>query len=133
MSQENVELVREAWRVFSEQGIEAVIGYYAQGCSVEALPQAPDRETRKGWDGLRERNRTFSEPLGDLDWKPVEFIDAADNVVVAVLAMRGRGESSGVPIDARIAFVYELREGKIVRDRPFTSRSEALEAAGLRE
>jgi ketosteroid isomerase-like protein len=29
------------------------------------------------------------------------------------------------------AFVYEVRDGSIVRDRAFTSRDQALEAAGL--
>ncbi len=36
-------------------------------------------------------------------------------------------------LDFRPAFVYEVRDGKIVRDRPFMSKSQALEAAGLSE
>jgi hypothetical protein len=36
-------------------------------------------------------------------------------------------------MDAPAAFVYDVHDGKIVQDRAFTSRSEALEAAGLSE
>jgi ketosteroid isomerase-like protein len=49
-----------------------------------------------------------------------------------VIAVRGHGRGSDAPFEAVGAFVYEVRDGKIVRDRPFTSRSQALEAAGLR-
>jgi ketosteroid isomerase-like protein len=53
--------------------------------------------------------------------------------VVAAVRMRARGRASGIPVDARFYDVYTLRQGKIVRMDQFTRRSEALEAAGLRE
>jgi ketosteroid isomerase-like protein len=87
----------------------------------------------EGKEGMRERNRQFTETWGDLVYEPVEFIDAGDDVVVAVIAMQGSGKGSGAPLDAPAVFVYELRDGKIVRDRAFESKSEALEAAGLKE
>ena len=70
---------------------------------------------------------------GDVAFEPVEFTEAGDDVVVAVIAMRGHGRGSDAPFDAVGAFVYEVRDGRIVRDRAFTSRSQALEAAGLEE
>jgi ketosteroid isomerase-like protein len=133
MSRENVDVVREAWRVFIERGIDGATQYYAQDCVVEALPEAPDRTTRKGWDGMRRRHREFYEAWEDVNWEPVEFIDAGDDIVVAEIAMRALGHGSGAPVDRPFGFVYELRDGKIVRDRPFTSKSRAREAAGLRE
>jgi hypothetical protein len=36
MSQENVEIVREAWRAFIERGVDGVIEYYAEGGRVWA-------------------------------------------------------------------------------------------------
>jgi ketosteroid isomerase-like protein len=52
-------------------------------------------------------------------------------VVVVTVAIRGHGKGSGAPIDAPAAFVSEFRDGKIVRDRAFTSKAQAVEAAGL--
>lgn len=68
-----------------------------------------------------------------LDWhlEPVEVIDA--DVVVVVTAVRNHGRASDAPIEGGVAFAYELRDGQAVRDRAFTSRAEALEAAGLSE
>jgi ketosteroid isomerase-like protein len=65
--------------------------------------------------------------------EPVEFIDAGGNAAAAVIAVSGRGAGSGAPLDAHISFVYELRDGRILQDQTFTSRSQAFEAAGLSE
>ncbi|HXE98709.1 MAG TPA: nuclear transport factor 2 family protein [Solirubrobacterales bacterium] len=134
MSQENVELVREAWGAFLTGGIDAALDYYAEDSVCEDWPELPDRSTYEGREGLRERNQQFAEgPWRDFDFEPTDFIDAGEGVVVAVVALRGHGRGSGVPVDTVAAFVYEVRVGRIARDRAFTSRSQALEAAGLRE
>jgi ketosteroid isomerase-like protein len=133
MSRENVEIVREGWRAFIERGVDGVIEYYAEDCVIEAVPEAPDQTIREGWEGMRVRYRNFSEAWESLDWEPIEFMEAGEDVVVAVVEMRGRGQVGGALIETPLTFVYELRNGRIVRDRPFTSRSQALEAAGLEE
>jgi len=133
MSEENVEIVRQAWKGFTDRGLDAALDYFAGDCVCEDFPELPDHATYEGKEGVRERNRQFTETWGDLVFEPMEFIDAGVDVVVAVIAMRGHGSGSDAPIDAPAVFVYELRDGKIVRDRAFTSRSQALEAAGLRE
>ena len=68
-----------------------------------------------------------------LSQEPVEFIDAGEDLVVAVIAMRVQGKGSGAPLDAPAVWVHELRAGKIARMRAFTTKAQALEAAGLRE
>jgi ketosteroid isomerase-like protein len=60
-------------------------------------------------------------------------MDAGPEMVVAVIAMRAHGRDSGAPVELQVGFVHEVRDGRIVRDRVFTSRSQALEAAGLSE
>lgn len=45
----------------------------------------------------------------------------------------GRGKGSGVEVEGDVAFVFTVRQGKLVRWQMFTSRAEALEAAGLAE
>ncbi len=131
MSQANVDVARRVWKAYNgEGGVEAALEYFAKDCVCEDFPELPDRAVYAGWEGLLERNRQFVETWGDFVMEPVEFIDMGDDVVIAVIAMTGRGEESGVPLDAPAVFVYEFRDGAIVRDRAFTSRSQALEAAG---
>jgi ketosteroid isomerase-like protein len=62
----------------------------------------------------------------------LEVIDA-DPSVVAVYQIHARGRSSGVLVERDAAWVYTFREAKIERLEIFGTRSEALEAVGLRE
>jgi ketosteroid isomerase-like protein len=68
----------------------------------------------------------------------VEFAVGADRIidvgeqVVALVWLRGRGQSSGADVEADVGAVFTLREGKVTRWE-MTDRREALEAAGLRE
>jgi ketosteroid isomerase-like protein len=133
MSQENVEIVRQMWSDYGERGVDGVLDYFAEDCVCEDFTDMPDRETYEGKQGIRERDMHFAETWGDLAIEPVEFIDAGEGVVVTLISIRGHGTGSGVPIDARSAFIDEFSGGKIVRNRAFSSTSEALEAAGLSE
>jgi ketosteroid isomerase-like protein len=137
MSQENVEVARHVWKVFSSRGLEAALESYdewfAVDCVFEDFPDMPDRATYRGKEGVRGRTTHFAEIWGDFVMEPNEFIDAGDDVVIAMIDMTGRGKGSGAPLNAQAIFVYEFDSGLIVRDRAFTSRGRALEAAGLSE
>jgi ketosteroid isomerase-like protein len=69
-----------------------------------------------------------------LDYTPAteEIIDVGEHVVL-VLRISGRGARSGAPVSQRVAIVYTFEDERIVRGKSFTSRAEALEAAGLEE
>jgi ketosteroid isomerase-like protein len=133
MSQENVEVVRGAWRAYQDGGLSAALDYFAEDCVCEDFPELPDRAIYRGRDGFRERDRQFRSSWADVVFEPAEFIDAGGNVVVAVTTMHGHGKDSNAPMQTTFAFVYEVRDGSIVRDRAFTSKNQALEAVGLRE
>ena len=66
-------------------------------------------------------------------WEPQELVDAGDKVF-AFIRTRARGKASGVEVDAHVANVWTLRDGKPVELKYFgEDRAEALEAAGLSE
>ena len=106
--------------------------WFADDCVFEDFPEMADRASYVG-RVRRDRSKHFTEIWRDFVMQPSEFIDAGDAIVIAVVDMTGRAMGSGAPLDAPAIFVYELEAGLIVRDRAFTSRSQALEAAGLSE
>ena len=65
--------------------------------------------------------------------QPVELVDAGENQVVAVVQISGRAKFSGVETTMTFAAIYEIRAGRIARGREYTTRAEALKAAGLSE
>jgi ketosteroid isomerase-like protein len=62
-----------------------------------------------------------------------DIVEAADRRVLVTFSSRVRGKGSRVALDQRVFTVVTLRDGKMARMEDFTDRSQALEAAGLRE
>jgi ketosteroid isomerase-like protein len=48
-----------------------------------------------------------------------------------VVRYRGRGKTSGAPVDVPMAHVVEIRDGRVARLTWYGTRAEAAEAAGL--
>jgi ketosteroid isomerase-like protein len=133
MSQENVEIVRHAYRAVEQGGGEALLEFLDPQVEWEVRVDLPDSDTYKGHEGMRRLFATFDEVLDRSWYSPQEFIDAGDQVVVA-LQWGGRGKTSGVAVEERDeAWIFTVRDGKVIRVKEYPSRNEALEAAGLRE
>jgi ketosteroid isomerase-like protein len=132
MSQENVELVRaivEAWNrgdyLVAMESVDPDIEVEAAlGGTFDGTYQGPAQARRF----LEDFWRNFEQPHTDIE----EYILAGDSVVFAA-HLRGRGKGSGAEVEMRNWQVCTFRDGKIVGYRMFTSKREALEAAGLRE
>jgi ketosteroid isomerase-like protein len=133
MSQENVEIVRQAYEAFNRGDMDGAFAnispefeYVATGAipGMEGFVRAPEgfRGFLESWWG------EFDEPRVEIH----ELIETGDQVV-ASLTFRGRGKQSGVETTWDIWQAWTIRHGKAVRGRGFMRREEALEAAGLRE
>ena len=124
MSQENVEIVRRFVVCDLDEGWTDADPDIVWNPLEEPEVQGPDaaRASLARWDSAWDDYEVIFE----------EFVDAGDRVLVT-LRMRGRGRGTGIGVEARLYDVYTLRGGLIVRMDEFAERSEALEAAGLRE
>jgi ketosteroid isomerase-like protein len=132
MSQENVEMLRRVFEALVRRDSEAldalVQEYVAPDFEFESVLTG---QVYKGAQGVRD---LFADIWETLDYIPAteEIIDLGEQVVV-VLRISGRGTRSGVPVAQQVAIVYSFEDERIVRGKSFTSRAEALEAAGLSE
>ena len=124
MSQENVDVVRR----FLALEIDEALDYADPGIVWNPVEEA----SAQGHQAVRASSDRWKSEWDDYELVPEEFADMGDRVV-ATVRLRGRGRGSGIEIDARFYDVYTLRDRKIVRMDQFTQRSEALEAAGVRE
>jgi ketosteroid isomerase-like protein len=64
--------------------------------------------------------------------EPEELIDLGDRVVLLATG-RGRAEASGVPVMTKVATVWVLNHGRVIRLQAYFDHADALEAAGLSE
>jgi uncharacterized protein len=134
MSQENVEIVRDAFVAYNRGDLDTLVAYCADDIDYRAAEGAlDDRGPMHGKEAARAYFQDWLDTFDDLKAEPLELIDAADEQVVTVLRFGGRAKLSGVEADLTFAAVYTLRDGKFVRVREYWTRAEALEAAGLSE
>jgi ketosteroid isomerase-like protein len=137
MSQENVDLLRSLFEAVARRDTATAAAFYDPEIEWDntrgPLQGMIERKIYRGYEGLGRWWREYREAW-ESAWDEVEdLIDAGDQVV-SVQTMHGRGKASGVAVElAHVAVVWTFRQGKIVRVRLFTTRAEALEAAGLRE
>ncbi len=133
MSQENVEIVRRAYEAFNRGDLDAMVANVAPDSEYVASGAIPGAGgVYRGPEGLTQFISWLREAFDDARVEVDDLIGAGDQVLVS-LTNRGRGKQSGVEASWTIWQLWTLRDGKMVRGQGFTSREEALEAAGLRE
>ena len=132
MSQENVGLVQALYRAVNRNDAEAILALMAP--DIEIVPDLLlDQGLVRGHEGVRALRATLREAWGDsFRISPEEFIEHEDRVVV-ILRVEGTAKASGLNVDLPGAHLATLRDGKVARLETFPSRSQALEAVGLRE
>jgi ketosteroid isomerase-like protein len=131
VSRADVEFLREGYEALARGDLETFTAL-----SRERL--GPDFEFHHVWDG-----RVFRGFEGTMEWisdaretwedysqEVEELIELGEDVVV-VLRISARGGGSGVPVAQELAVLWTFEEGKAIRARSFTSREEALGAAGM--
>ena len=132
MSQENVEIVREAFEAFGRDDWDTFLGFLGPEIEWVTTAQFVGGQLYRGHAGVRQFLNALGGEFDEFHAQPENFAEAGD-VVVADTRVSGIGKRSGAPVELRFTVVASIREGKIVRVRNFLEREEALEAAGLRE
>jgi ketosteroid isomerase-like protein len=71
--------------------------------------------------------RTWLEPWDEFSYEVSNFEAAGDDVLMD-LAISARGHDSQVPVEWVLSQIWTVRNGRIVRMRPYENREEAVEA-----
>jgi uncharacterized protein len=130
MSERNVATVRAMIDAFNRGDFETSLGFLDDDIEWHDPTDVPGADVHRGPEGVR---AFFVRWLGAWETYTAEVeevIDAGDKVVV-VHHEWGRGKGSGVEIDNRSANVFDVRDGKVIRKRPFPDREQALAAVSF--
>lgn len=131
MARAEVAFLRDGYEALARGDIESFTAL-----SRERL--GPDFEFHHVWDGrilrgfegtmewISDTRETWEGYSQDVE----ELIELGEDVVV-VLRISARGGGSGVPVAQQLAVLWTFEDGKAIRARSFTSREEALAAAGM--
>ena len=123
---DNVELVRRLWSAFERGGMDAV--YEIADPDVEWQPYGGGGVVYKGHEGLREYTEERSARGEQTDARLYSAFAKGD-YVVARGEVRIQGEHGMVTMQP--GWLYEFRDGRLIRFRGFPTQEAALRAAGL--
>jgi ketosteroid isomerase-like protein len=133
MSRENVEIMRSAYAVMAEQGVEAALAFTDPQFEATTPPSlASEPDTYRGHEGVRRYFGSFGDAMEGVYFEGREFTAAGDKVLVDT-KLHARGRATGIETEQRAFLVWTLREGMVTRVETFAERGQALEAAGLQE
>jgi ketosteroid isomerase-like protein len=129
MSEENVEVVRRAYKVF-DTDLDALLRLLDPAIEWISPSDAIEPGVRRGHKGVRNAFAATAMAWAEPTHTPEDFIDANDKVLVKV-TFRGHGRGSGMDAERTEFHIWTVGGGTIVRFQWFYQRREALEAAGL--
>jgi ketosteroid isomerase-like protein len=141
MSQENVEMVRDLWEPFKsvdcttvdwdDEAIrELTARFWSPEVELRWSRNSPDAGVYRGREGVIHAFREWSESFSEYYIEPLDFIEVGDRVVVPNRQW-GIGSTSGIPVEVKITWVYEIRDNQVARVDEYDTLEEALEAAVL--
>ena len=132
MSEENVELMRQALAALLRRDRPAWLALHDEDMEAIPIRDWPESEVRGReavWDFMVKMIDAWDPaPISD-----VEFRDAGADKVLAHQSADFRGRGSGAEVEFEYWVVSTIQDGKIRRGQWFVDRAEALEAAGLSE
>ena len=132
MSQENVEVVRAAFRAFEAKDSEAWVNCFHPNAEFLLPRNVLEGGSYRGHEGVR---RALADSYETWEGFRIEIQDMreVDDRVVVLGRTINVGKGDAPTVEYQSAYLAKLRDGKIAYWRPYQSHLEALEAVGLSE
>jgi uncharacterized protein len=111
MSQDNIEIVREGYEHFNRGDIGWMVERMTPDISWTDSTVIPGAKTYHGTDEVRTYLESFDRIWEEARFEPEEFREHSDKVLVLARFV-ARGRQSGADVDAALAHLYEMRDGK---------------------
>jgi ketosteroid isomerase-like protein len=131
MSQENVEIVRQAFEAYVGGDLDAAYSYLHPEIEFHTYADSPQAGVYRGRGAVREYNEELFGQFESLRIELEEFIDAGDHVIV-VSTQHAVPKGGRQEIDVHMAELWTVRDKLVAERHSYSTREAALEAAGLR-
>jgi ketosteroid isomerase-like protein len=129
MSSENVDFVRRMLGAYVTGDEETIRASIPPDGEVYGAPGLINSGTYHGYDGFRQWIRQWEEAWDEVNYELLEPTEVGETFVVFPVHVVGRGAGSGLEIDSVFGWLYEVRDGQMVRFHAYPQANQALEAA----
>ena len=130
MSGEAAEIVRRFLDAFNARDTETMLEMLHPEAELYPMRAQLEGKAYRGHEGLHEVLADILEDWDSITMKAEQTLEA-DDAVVALGRLRGRGRVSGVDIDVPMGWVWRLRDGRVIYGRAYSDPRDARRAAGL--
>lgn len=131
MSHDNVELIQHAFAAWNRGDVEWLVANADPEIEITSLTSEVRGEPYRGHDGVRQWFADTHDAFAVVEPRPEDLRAIGDFVVVSGI-IRWQGKDSGIEmVNQAVAWVWTLRDAKVLRGEIFTDRDQALQAVGL--
>jgi uncharacterized protein len=88
-------------------------------------PASPEAGSHRGREGFERYLRGWRESFDDFRVHPEQVVDRGDRLI-AIVRQTGRGRASGLRVEARLAHVWTVQDGRAVRWEAVADPDEVL-------
>jgi ketosteroid isomerase-like protein len=133
VAERDVDVVRDQFEAVNERDFERAMDHYAEDVVLVVARDGPEPGTYEGKETVgRWFGSWFQSFARDYHFDVDEARDLGE-VVFLHAWHGGRGRVSGVEVRGELSYLYRVRDGKVARVEIYTTREDALGAAGVIE
>jgi ketosteroid isomerase-like protein len=129
MSSSNAELVQKLLIAYLNGDEESLRSMITPDGEIYGAPGLINSGTYYGFEGFQQWTRAWEEAWGEVSYDLQDPIDVGDDVIVIPAHIVAKGAGSGVETDNVFGWLYEFRDGKVVRFHTYVTVDEAMDAA----
>ena len=127
--EENVALSRAATEAFRRGDIDAFLATLDPEVEIFSTPELPNPGRFVGREGWIEWTSQWFDAWADFEVEIEEYEPVGRHHVLLSARQRAKGAGSGVPVEMRVYYLAEYRDGLAKRFHLYAKREEALEVA----
>ena len=125
MSEANVEALERGYEALNRGDLSLVLELLVAEIEWHEPAPSPDAGSHTGRESFERFFRGWLESFDGFRVEPEQVVARGDKLI-AIVHQSGRGRTSGVEVDARLAHVWTVVDGRAVRWEGVPSPEEAL-------
>jgi uncharacterized protein len=125
MSETYVDQLRRGYEALNRGDVSVVLELLDPDIEWHEPAPSPEAGTHRGRDSFERFFRGWIESFEGFRVEPEQVVERGGRLI-AVVRQSGRGRASGVEVEARLAHVWTVEDGKAVRWEAVADADEAL-------
>lgn len=114
MAEANVAALQRGYEALNRGDLSVVLELLDPDIEWHQPEPSPEAGTHTGRDSFERFLRGWIDSFDGFQVEP-EQVTERDDRLIAIVHQSGRGRSSGVQVDARLAHVWTVKEGRAIR------------------